>query len=131
MSGYTCVIAGKHEEGIEHFRRAMQLDPMDPWAFNAYLGIAFPNFFMGRYEEALEWVDKALLEQPSRVNALLLKIAASAMAGRPPKQIQMAIGLLRKAEPEISVASVVLRMPTYRPADRELYVEALRLAGMS
>jgi hypothetical protein len=45
MSGWTCMIAGKHERSIEHFRRAMQLDSMEPWAYEAYWGIAYPHFF--------------------------------------------------------------------------------------
>ena len=65
MSGYTCIVAGKHERSIEHFKRAMQLDPMDPWAFHSYYGIALPHFFTGRYEEALVWLDKALLDRPN------------------------------------------------------------------
>ena len=55
----------KHERSIEHFKRAMQLDPMEPWAFHSYYGIALPYFFTGRYEDALAWIDKALVARPN------------------------------------------------------------------
>jgi adenylate cyclase len=125
MSGYTCFVAGKHERSIEHFKRAMQLDPMEPWAFNSYYGIAFPY-----YEVALAWVDKALLERPNNVGPLQLKIATLAMAGRPDQEIQEATGRLRILESEVSVAEIALRMSAFRPVDGELYVKALRLAGL-
>ena len=68
-----------------------------------YLGIAFPYFFTGRYEEALVWVDKALVERPNYAVALRLQIAALAMAGRPFGEIQEAIGRLHMVEPELSI----------------------------
>jgi hypothetical protein len=108
----------------------MQLDPLDPWAVDAHAGIAFPHFFTGRFEEALAWVDKALLERPNLVGALRLKIEASAMAGRPSGEIQEAIGQLRAVYPDVSVTSFLLRVAAFRQVDLELYVKALRLAGL-
>jgi TolB-like protein/Tfp pilus assembly protein PilF len=130
MSGWTCMIAGKHERSIEHFKRALQLDPMDPWRFEGYWGIAYPHFFTGRYEEALAWLDKAQLERPNLVNSFRLKIAASAMAGRPPGEIQEAIGRLRAVEPEVTVTELMQRIAHFRQVDLELYAKALRLAGL-
>lgn len=130
MSGFTCSFAGKHERSIEHFKRALELDPMDPWASDAYLGIGLSHFFAGRYEEALAWADKALLDRPNYVPTFRLRIAAAAMAGHPYKAIQEAIGRLRTVEPDVSIAKVMLRLAAWRQVDRDLYAKALRLAGL-
>jgi TolB-like protein len=130
MSGYTYFVAGEHEHSIEHFRRAMQLDPMEPWAFHSYYGIALPHFFSGHYEDALAWVDKALLARPDYASPLRLKIAASAMAGRPSGEIQKAIERLYTVEPELSITELMQRLTHFRQVDLELYATALRLAGL-
>jgi adenylate cyclase len=130
MSGWTCTIAGRHEQAVEHFKRAMQLDPMDPWAFVTHRGVAYPYFFTGRYDEALEWLDKALAERPNLVNAFRLQIAALVMAGRPYGKIQEVIGRLRMAESDVSITKLTQRVAHFRQVDLELYAKALRLAGL-
>jgi TolB-like protein len=130
LSGWTCIVAGRHERAIEHFKRAMQLDPMDPWAFDAYFGIALPYFFTGRYEEALAWVDKTLLNRPNFVSAFGMKIAASAMAGRPSGEIQEAIGWLHALDPEVSITKIEQRIAHFRRLDVELLAKAMHLAGL-
>jgi len=130
MSGYTCFVAGKHEDSIEHFKRAMQLDPMEPWAFHSYYGIALPYFFSGRYEDALVWVDKALVARPNYASPLRLKIAASAMASRPSEEIQNAIERLHTVEPELTITELMQRLAHFRQVDLEFFVKALRLAGL-
>jgi TolB-like protein/Tfp pilus assembly protein PilF len=130
MSGYTYFVAGNHERSIEHFKRAMQLDPMDPWAFHSCYGIALPYFFTGHYEDALAWVDKALVSRPNYASPLRLKIAASAMAGRPSGEIQAAIARLHTVEPELSITELMQRIAHFRQLDLDVYARALRLAGL-
>ena len=130
MSGYTYFVAGKHERSIEHFKRAMQLDPMEPWAFHSYYGIALPYFFTGRYEDALTWLDQALLNRPNYASPLRLKIAVLAMAGRPSEEIQKAIGKLHSVEPDLSVTELMQRIAHFQQVDLDLYMKALRLAGL-
>ena len=130
MSGYTYFVAGKHERSIEHFKRAMQLDPMEPWAFHSYYGIALPYFFTGRYEDALAWLDQALLNRPNYASPLRLKIAALAMAGRPSEEIQKAIGKLHSVEPDLSITELMQRIAHFQQVDLDLYMKALRLAGL-
>ena len=130
LSGWTCMIAGERERAIEHFERAMQLDPMDAYAFHTYYGIALRHFFTSRYEESLAWIDKALSDRPNYVLAVRLKVAASAMAGRSPGEIQEAIVRLRALDPELSIAKVMQRIAHLRQLDLEFYEKALRLAGL-
>jgi adenylate cyclase len=130
MGGFTYVTGGEHERSIEHYKRAIQLDPLDPWAFEASFGIAFPYFFTQRYEEALSWLEKALLERPNLIGALRLKIAASAMADRTREEIQQAIGRLHSQHPDISITKIVPIIAHFRQVDLDHYVNALRLAGL-
>ena len=130
QSGWTCIVAGEHERSIEHFKRAMQLDPMDPWAYWNYLGMALSHFFTGRYEEAVVWLGKALVEGPNLADAHWLQIAALAMAGRPFGKIQEAVGRLHMVEPGVSITEYMQRGAHFRQVDLELYAKALRLAGL-
>lgn len=130
MSGYVYFVAGKHEGSIEHFKRAMQLDPMEPLAFHSYYGIALPYFFTGRYEEALAWIDRALLNRPDYASPLRLKVAVLAMAGRCPTELQQAIEKLHSVEPELSVTELSKRIAHFQEVDLALYAKALRLAGL-
>lgn len=52
---------GRYEEAIEGFRRAIDLSPNDPqrWAFLTYGALAL--IFMGDYEGAVMWADRASL----------------------------------------------------------------------
>jgi TolB-like protein len=130
QSGWTCIVAGEHERSIEHFKRAMQLDPMDPFEYSNYLGMAFSHFYTGRYEEAVVWLDKALVERPNHADACWLRIATLAMAGRPFGKIQEAIGRLHMVEPGVSITEYMQRGAHFRQVDLELYAKALRLAGL-
>jgi hypothetical protein len=42
----------------------MRLSPIDPQRWLFYGGFAFAHFVAGRHEEAIEWADRALHEQP-------------------------------------------------------------------
>ena len=86
--GTASWMIGQHEKSIQYYERAMQLSPLDTGAFESYLGISFPYFFLGRYDQALHWVERALREKPRLVPALMLKIAALAMDGSHPDELR-------------------------------------------
>ena len=77
---------------------------MDEWVADAYMGIAFPYFFTGRYQDALTWITKALPERSNSVSLLALAVAASRMAGRSAEE-QGAIEGLLAVLPSASIAT--------------------------
>src|SRR5260370_842052 len=91
-------LLGEHEMAIEHAARAMRLSPRDLQVFVAHLVIGAAHFFVGRYDEASAWAEKALREQPNFVAAARIAAASHALAGRL-EQAQKAMGRLRQPDP--------------------------------
>jgi adenylate cyclase len=128
--GWVYWFNGDHERSIENFARSMELSPMDPGAYDAYAGIAFPYFFTRRFEESLAWTEKALRERPQNAPALWLRVALLAMMDRPKEDVEEAVRRLRVIEPGASLASIHRRAGAIRKADIELVEEALLKAGL-
>jgi hypothetical protein len=62
--------------------------------------------------------------------ALRTRIAAAALAGRPDAELRQSVDRLRQMEPKVSLAGIAARMGALRPADLDLYIGALRQAGV-
>ncbi len=82
LCGWVSCSVGAYDRSAECFQQAMRLSPSDQLSALPYAGIAWPYFFMGRYDEAVAWADKACLEMPSSALPLRPKIACAGMAGR-------------------------------------------------
>jgi TolB-like protein/class 3 adenylate cyclase len=67
---------------IEAEQQAMRLSPLDPLAFFSMAGLAFAHMTAGRYEEAIEWADRASQAQPRFVQAMRCKLVCLAHLGR-------------------------------------------------
>jgi tetratricopeptide (TPR) repeat protein len=119
----------QHEKSIQYYERALQLSPLDIKAFESYLGISFPYFFLGRYDQALNWVERALREKPRLVPALIVKIAALAMGGSDPDELRDTVQQVKSLDPGASIATMMPRLIVSRASDRELFETALRKAG--
>ena len=114
---------------IEHFQRSIRVSPLDPYNFNALIGIGAAHFLAGRYEAAADWVQKGIAERPQAVWALRLFVAACWNAGRH-DEAREALKLLRNADPEVSVSSVADAVSFTAPQYREPLLEGLRQAGL-
>lgn len=123
-------LAGEREKSKELHERVMRLNPKDPWAFDTVTNLGRMNFFVGRYEEALTWFDKALVERPGLGSILIFKVAALAMAGRPASEIEDAVRQLQVAMPGTSIGRRLDQMMHFRQVDRDLFATALRKAGL-
>ena len=55
---------GDHGKAIQYFERAMRLSPLDDDAFQSYHGISLTCFFLGHYDQAVEWSERALRDKP-------------------------------------------------------------------
>jgi adenylate cyclase len=124
FGGSVCWMMGDHEKSIRYYEHSLQLSPQDFLASEAYAGISAPHFFLGRYDQALYWAERALRERPREGLALLVKIAALAMGGRSqePHIVQQI--------PHFPVARIMQWVVLSRSRDRELLETALRKAGL-
>ena len=128
--GQALVAAGRHQEAVEPFKKAMRLDPSYRDALGYGLGRAY--FFMSQFEQSAVLFEKAYESSPDNAKPLWYLPAAYAYLDR---QIdaENAFEKLKELNPRWS------RMYYLRkgfagnlknPKDLELLTEGLRKAGM-
>jgi tetratricopeptide (TPR) repeat protein len=115
---------------IEALQRAMRLSPLDPQSWAFYGGLAHAHFAAGRHEEAIEWADRALQEQPRATIVVGFKAAACGHLGHLDEGREC-VRRLRELRPGSTVASVKRALePILSPEVLAVYSEGLRDAGL-
>jgi tetratricopeptide (TPR) repeat protein len=119
--------AGRHEEAVQAIEKAMRLNPFPP---NTYFRDACRSYiFVGRYEEAIAAGKKAVTLSPNDIYAHLGLAFAYSLAGRQEEARIEAEEILR-LNPKYSLVRTGKLLPHKNQADRELYISALRKAGL-
>jgi TolB-like protein len=129
VSGWVRVKLRQPELAIEHFGRAMRLNPLDPFLYSLQNGTAAAHFLAERYDDASSWAEKALREQPNYLPALRMAAASRALAGRLPESRET-MARMREIDPMLRVSSLKGLLPFRRPEDAARYEEGLRRAGL-
>ena len=129
LSGLVNCWLGRPEVGIERATHAVRLSPLDPLTSLAFTMIGAGHFFVGRYDEASSWAEKALREQPNWAAAARVAAASHALAGRL-DQAQKAAVRLRQIDPTFRVSDFRRMFPFRRPEDIARFEEGLRKAGL-
>jgi|SRR5215469_5203864 len=115
---------------IEALERAMRLSPLDSLGYVFRFGLALANFFAGRYEEALEWVEQSIREQPRYVPPLRYKVVICAHLDRV-EEARASLQRLLELVPGLTIANLEETMPTFgSPTIREAIVAGFRKAGL-
>jgi tetratricopeptide (TPR) repeat protein len=117
------------EAAIEAINRARRLSPFDPYAFGYAFTIAFAHLAGRRFEQAIEWADRALHDQPCLINMMRVKVVAFAHLGH----LDEAHGELSRVlaiDPKLTIAGFREYAHVLAPEVLELYVTGLRLAGL-
>ncbi len=127
-SGYIHCYQAKPEIAKEHFQRSLRLSPFDPMRHNLYVGMGLANFVGERYAEALDWIDKALIDNPDIIWVHRLIAACAAMAGDT-ERAGRSVRIVEGYAPGISVEDIVRAIPHQDREVRERYRHALTLAG--
>ena len=128
--GLVLSYCGRWEEANVAARRALRLSPRDPFSAIFY-GIASYAQFVGcNYDEAVRLAREGIRQRGDFVGAYRVLTAASGMAGRY-DVAHIALGELRRVQPNISLAWIASEMPIQQDADREHYLEGFRRAGLA
>lgn len=127
-SGWLNTYLIRPEIAIEHFQRAIRLSPFDPMNFNCLLGIGNAHFAAARYEEALLWWRKGMLERPDLTWPLRPMAASLALLGRL-SEAQEVVRQLRRGYPDITISKIMAIVP-HRGDYVRRYAEGLRKAGL-
>jgi adenylate cyclase len=128
--GDSLAYEGRYDEAIGYFERSVALSPNDPqlWAFYSYGALAL--IFMGDYERAEAWTERALATPNCQFWALAHRAVALAYLGRL-EEARQCLTDLRKEMPDFSMGYAKEKMfYLKRPDQIERYQEGLRMAGL-
>jgi tetratricopeptide (TPR) repeat protein len=95
-------------------------------------GLARCHFAAGRLEEALQWADKSILENPRAVNAISLKVAICGELGREIEAREWGTRL-RGLSPGFSVTTYLTQVVSAGSSEELVirWADGLRKAGIS
>jgi tetratricopeptide (TPR) repeat protein len=105
------------------------LSLFDPLAFRYAGNIAIAHLAAQRFEQAIEWADRALHDQPRLANAMRVKVVALAHLGRL-DEARAELSRLLAIDPKLTIAGYRAYAHFVAPEVLELYVTGLRLAGL-
>jgi TolB-like protein len=129
--GWSAILRGHigdHTKAIDCAKRAMRLNPADSQRNIPMGALAFSYFFIREFGSALKWARRSLEVIQSNPGTQRLVVASLAMLGRI-DEARAASDRTLAAFPNSSIALFLETTPYKHPADRALYVEALRIAG--
>lgn len=125
--GAVLTFSGRAEEGITLIQKSMRLNPF-PEAYQlTYLG--FANYFLGRYEDAIEVYNKALRRSPDDLFAHIWLTAAYMALGHEEEARHQAEELIR-LDPAFSLEHWAENTPIKDGVERERFAANLRKAGL-
>jgi adenylate cyclase len=128
-SGWVNVYLIRPEIAIAHFQRAIRLSPFDPMNFNCLYGIGAADWAAERYEDALLWFKKAILERPAMESILRPMAACLGQLGRI-SEASEAVQRLRGGYPGLTISKVMAITPFCNADFRRRYADGLRRAGL-
>ncbi|WOH61184.1 MULTISPECIES: tetratricopeptide repeat protein [Bradyrhizobium] len=122
--GWVCTMGGLPEEAIQSFERAIRMSPVDP-LLHMFLGIGHALMGLGRFDEAIIVLKKALRQNPSFVPACRGLASDFAHLGRDAEAHAGAARVL-----EIDPAFTISAHIAGAPKSSKLLIEGLRKAGL-
>jgi tetratricopeptide (TPR) repeat protein len=127
--GWMHALRNQPDAAIEALDRAMRLSPFDPFGFFNATGFAGAHLAARRFEEAIEWADRALHEQPRFTTAIRVKVVANAHLGRL-DEARAELSRMLAIDPRLTIASYRALLASAAPDFLDLVVAGLRLAGL-
>jgi tetratricopeptide (TPR) repeat protein len=118
------------QRAIDALERARRLSPLDPqpWVFCG--GLAHAHFTADRYEEAIEWADRALHAQPRMTGVVGVKAAACSQLGRI-EDARACISRYCELRPGSTIGDFRGALGlAYSPEALATYIDGLRKAGL-
>jgi len=125
--GLNLRYGGRPKEAISVIKEAIRLNPFAPSLFLYNLGLSYLN--SGQYEEAIAECEKATIREPNNLGAQLALTAAYSVSGRDEDARTTAAEVLR-IDPNFSAEYFSKTLPYKNQADRELFINGLRKAGL-
>jgi tetratricopeptide (TPR) repeat protein len=121
---------GRWQEAYGAARHALRLSPRDPFSAIYYGVAAYAQFVGKNYQDAIGLSREAIRQRSDLSGAYRVLTVAAAMAGQT-EVATVALGELRRTQPNISLAWIANQLPWKLDSDREHYLEAFRRAGLN
>ncbi len=128
-AGWIRAYIGDATIAIEHFQRAMRLNPLDPETGYVLSGLGFAYLIADRCEDALSAGLKSLQESPTWTPAHRLIVICLVRLGRV-DEAKSAAKRMMELWPGTTISGIDLQLAYKDQAFREHYMSALRLAGI-
>jgi tetratricopeptide (TPR) repeat protein len=122
-------VRNQPEAAIEAVERARRLSPFDNYAFAYASSTAIAHLAARRFEQATEWADRALHDQPRAIIAMRVKVAANAHLGHL-DEARAELSRMLAIDPKLTIAGFRAYAHFFAREVLELYVTGLRLAGL-
>ena len=130
VRGVVSVNLGQPGPAIEACERAMRLSPLDRQRRNFTTGIARAHLVAGRYEEAADWAERTLRDEPGCRAALVTKAIACAHLARM-EEARAALSQQIEAQPGLTIARYrAFWSRVFSPELMEISLSGLRKAGL-
>jgi adenylate cyclase len=125
--GKTLSFASRWEESIPEYKKAIRLDPIPPQLYLWSLGLSYA--YTGQYEEAVEWCEKAVVQEPNDLLARIMMTVVYSLSGRG-EEAQVEAAEVLRIQPKFSLKEVEKKLTYKKKTDREKFLGALRKAGL-
>ena len=127
--GLVLSYVGRWEDGANAARRALRLSPRDPFSAICSGVAAYAEFVGGNYHEAMRLAREGDPSAPRLRRRLPCAHRGRRHGGRDVDSPRPSLQELRRAQPNISLAWIAEHLPM-RPGQREVFLEAMRRAGL-
>jgi adenylate cyclase len=127
LLGMTLNFAGRPEEAIPVFKKAIRLEPFAPSKYYYHLGDAY--LFTGQCDEAISACEEAVRRGSNTPSAYRSATVAYSICGREEEARAAAAEVLR-INPKFSLGSYAKTLPYKNQDDIDLIIGALRKAGL-
>lgn len=128
-SGWGHLYAGEGAIAEEHFRRAIRLNPLDPYIANTFSGRGAALCQLGRYEEAIEAFEQARAGAPEYAATYIGLTLAYCKLGQIEKARVACEKLLEKA-PTMTISGFLRNAPFHTGSWRRDLEKAFRALGV-
>ncbi len=128
--GDALAYSGRVADAVPCFEEAIRLSPNDPWRWAFYSYGALALILAGRFEEAVDWANNAILIPNCQYWARAHLVAALGYLERS-DEAAVALSEMKKVKPDFSLDLVREKLFYLDRQDQvELYLEGLRRAGL-
>jgi adenylate cyclase len=129
LYGQVLAMSGRPDQGIHELELARTLSPRDPAMWTMLLPTALAHFVAERYEDAVTWARRAVLDRPQVPLSHGALAAAYAQLGDL-ESARLALRRLHERDSQLSKRGVLAILGSTESSIAERFLEGLRLAGL-